>query len=257
MNDALLALASISGAWLWQLGLVFLRVGAMVSVLPAFGAESVPVRIKLAVAFGFSLIVAPAVPTAPIPTGPLAFGTLAMIETSIGLALGIGVRMFVFALQTAGTMAAQSVSLSQILGGAGIDPIPAMGYVLVVAGLALAMMLGLHVRVAEFLILSYGLLPFGTLPGAQSFSLWGLNQVGRSFSLAFMLALPFVLGSMLYNVVIGVINRAMPQLMVAFVGAPLITFGGIFLLFLCVPIMLEVWSAALTGFFASPFAGGP
>lgn len=256
MTESLAELAAISGVWMWQVGLVFLRVGAMASLLPAFGAQSVPVRVKLAVAICFTLIVAPAVPTVPIPDGPIAFAQLAVVETALGLALGVGLRVFVFALQTAGTIAAQSVSLSQILGGAGIDPIPAMGYVLVVSGLALAMMLGLHVRAAEFVILSYDLLPSGLMPDARALSSWGLAQVAQSFSLAFMLALPFVLGSMLYNVVIGVINRAMPQLMVAFVGAPLITFGGMALLFLCAPIMLDIWARALTGFFAAPFDRG-
>jgi flagellar biosynthetic protein FliR len=249
--------SEITGPLLWQFGLVFLRVGAMVSLLPAFGEQSVPVRIKLAIALCFSLIVAPAAPVEPVPDGPVALGWLTVIEVGIGLALGLGLRLFVFALQTAGTMAAQSVSLSQILGGAGIDPIPAMGYVMVISGLALAVLLGLHVRAAEFLILSYGLLPFGQVPDGRALAAWGLDQVARSFALAFMLAVPFVLGSILYNLVIGVINRAMPQLMVAFVGAPVITMGGLFILFLCLPFMLQVWSEALQSFLANPFGDRP
>jgi flagellar biosynthetic protein FliR len=160
-------------------------------------------------------------------------------------------------VQLTGVPEWESVSLTQILGGAGIDPIPAMGYVMVIAGLALAMLLGLHVRAAEFLILSYRLLPFGQVPDARTLSAWGLDQVARSFALAFMLAVPFVLGSMLYNLVIGVINRAMPQLMVAFVGAPVITLGGLFILFLCLPFMLNVWSEALQAFLLNPFGDRP
>ncbi|MFY8145461.1 MAG: flagellar biosynthetic protein FliR, partial [Rhodobacter sp.] len=50
------------------------------------------------------------------------------------------------------------------------------------------------------------------------------------------------------------INRAMPQLMVAFVGAPALTAGGLVLLALSTPLALAVWLAALNGFFAAPFA---
>jgi flagellar biosynthetic protein FliR len=53
-----------------------------------------------------------------------------------------------------------------------------------------------------------------------------------------------------------VINRAMPQLMVAFVGAPLITFGGLLLLMMLAPAMLYVWLQALSTFAASPFNHG-
>ena len=76
--------------------------------------------------------------------------------------------------------------------------------------------------------------------------------MSRAFSLAFLLAAPFVIASVIYNLALGVINRAMPQLMVAFVGAPVITLGGIVLLFLASPLMLSVWNDALMTFFNNP-----
>jgi flagellar biosynthetic protein FliR len=48
----------------------------------------------------------------------------------------------------------------------------------------------------------------------------------------------------------------MPQLMVAFVGAPVITLGGLVLLALSAPLMLGAWLRALDGFLAMPF-GAP
>ncbi|MFC3118840.1 flagellar biosynthetic protein FliR [Jhaorihella thermophila] len=38
--------------------------------------------------------------------------------------------------------------------------------------------------------------------------------------LPFSLSAPFVIASLLYNLTLGAINRAMPQLMVTLVGAP-------------------------------------
>lgn len=185
----------------------------------------------------------------------LTLGRLAWLmvtETATGLLLGIGLRMFVLALQTAGSIAAQSTSLSQILGGASAEPMPAIGHVLVFGGLALAALMGLHVRVAELLILSYGPLPQGVLPLAGDLSQWGIGQVAAGFSLAFELAVPFVILSMLYNLVLGIINRAMPQLMVAFVGAPVITFGGLTLLLLVSPMLLSLWWSAMDGYMLNP-----
>ena len=49
----------------------------------------------------------------------------------------------------------------------------------------------------------------------------------------------------------------MPQLMVAFVGAPVITAGGLFLLCLSAPIILRVWLAALDSFITSPYTVPP
>jgi flagellar biosynthetic protein FliR len=239
---------------LWQGFIVFLRVGAVMAVLPAFGEQSVPQRVKLALALAFTMIVTTALSSQAIGTaGP--FGSMMpylMTEPIIGLALGLGFRLFVVALQTAGVIVAQALSLSQILGGAGVDPMPALGQVLVIAGLALAVMAGLHVQVARAMILSYDVLPAGQFPRPGDLSAWGVDRIARSFTLAFSLAAPFVIVSLLYNLTLGVINRAMPQLMVAFVGAPVITLGGLVLLMLLAPLMLSVWIDALGAFSVTP-----
>jgi len=238
--------------------LVLLRIGAMMAVLPAFGERAVPMRIRLAVAVGFTLVVAPVVaadwPQA-VP-GPMRFAAFAVTESIVGVALGLTLRLFVLALQTAGTIAAQSTSLSQILGGAAVEPMPAIGHLLVISGLALAVLAGFHLRIAEWMILSYEVFPPGRLPDAALISEWGMQRVAQTFALAFVLAAPFVIASLIYNLTLGVINKAMPQLMVAFVGAPVITAGGLLLLFLSAPLLLEVWVGALDRFVANPYGAG-
>ena len=238
---------------LWQGFIVFLRVAAITALLPAFGEQSIPTRVKLVVAIAFTAIVAPAIPIA-VPE-PEFTNMLLLVFTEIlsGLAMGIGLRLFILALQTAGSIAAQSTSLSQVLGGAAVDPLPAMGYILIVAGLALATMTGLHIKAAQLIIISYDFLPVGKFVQASQISEWGVNQVAQAFSLAFTLAAPFIILSVLYNFALGAINRAMPQLMVAFVGAPVITLGGLALLFVAAPFMLSVWLEAMDTFMADPF----
>ncbi|WP_027257084.1 flagellar biosynthetic protein FliR [Leisingera aquimarina] len=245
------------GAGFWHAAIVFLRVSAMVSVLPAVGELYVPTRVKLAVAAAFTFVVAPALPALPEPDGAIEFARIAVAEAIIGLAMGIGVRIFVLALQTAGTMAAQSTSLSQVLGGIGAEPMPALGAVLMISGVTLAVMMGLHIRAAELLIGSYQLFPAGQFPAASGLAEWGVYRVSQSFSLAFTLAAPFVITAVIYNLALGVINRAMPQLMVAMVGAPAITFGGLFILMVGSPMILDVWSRALMTFMSNPGGGMP
>lgn len=252
MMQALFDMMELTNALLWQSFAVFLRVSAFVSLMPAFGEQSIPVRVRLGIAIAFTMIISPAVAG---PSLPMQFGSvlwLSLTEIAAGLALGIGIRLFILALQTAGSIAAQSTSLAQILGGAVAEPVPAMGHILVMGGLALAVMTGLHVRAAEMMILSYDMLPMGRLPDGAELAEWGVDQIRRSFSLAFTLAAPFVILSVLYNVALGVINKAMPQLMVAFVGAPVITAGGLLLLCLSAPLLIETWLTALNTFIANP-----
>ncbi len=246
-------LLSMLQTQLWLGFIVFLRVAATVSLLPAFGERSVPMQIKLVITLAFTLIVAPIV-SQDVPSMSVSnVGLLTLTETASGLLIGLGLRLFILALQTAGAIAAQSTSLSQILGGAAIEPLPAMGYILTVGALALAVMSGLHIKAAHLLIHSYTLLPIGFFAGGSDVADWGVAQISHAFGLAFLLAAPFVLMSVLYNLALGVINKAMPQLMVAFVGAPVITLGGLFILFLAAPTILSVWLAGLDGYMANPF----
>lgn len=254
------ALLGMTQDWLWSGFFVFLRIGAMLALVPAFGERSVPARVKLGLSLAFTAIVLPAVAPGlpPQPSGLVEGLAICGPEIVTGLFFGMMLRFFVMALQVAGAIAAQSTSLSQIFGAsAGVDPQPAMGNVLVIGGLALAALMGLHVHLAAFMIDGYGLVPPGEMISPETVAEAGVQEVSRSFALAFTLSAPFVLASLVYNVMLGVINRAMPQLMVAFVGAPAITAGGLALFALSAGTMLAVWSDALFGFMAAPFGPLP
>jgi flagellar biosynthetic protein FliR len=225
------------------------------AVLPVFGEQMIPMRIRLGLTLAFTLIVSPAV--LPGLVALLDGGTpgalMILTEVLAGLSLGLALRLFVMALQIAGTMAAQATSLAQFFGGAGADPQPAMAQLLLIAGLALAVAAGLHVRAAEALILSYDLLPAGQLPSPAVMAEWGTAQVARAFTLAFTLSAPFVIAALIYNVALGVINKAMPQLMVVLVGAPALTLGGLALLMIVAVPLLGVWMMAFDRFLTNPF----
>lgn len=258
--DDLLPLLPLSQSVLWTGFVVFVRVSAVMAVLPAFGDQPVPMRVRLVLSVMFTLVVAPAVaPTiGPMPDDLLRSVTHLGPEALAGLFFGIFLRFFILALQIAGSIAAQSTSLSQIFGGtAGVDPQPAIGHVLVVAGTALAALSGLHVQAAAYMIQSYVLVPYGVGLQPDLVMQVGISEVSRCFGLGFTLAAPFLIASLIYNVILGVINRAMPQLMVSFVGAPAITAGGLFLLLLTAPVILSVWMVAFSAFMAEPFGAWP
>ncbi|MBF9035256.1 type III secretion protein [Rhodobacterales bacterium HKCCE2091] len=242
MIGELAELLDLSQAWLTAGIAVFLRVGAAFAVMPAIGESFIPQRIKLAAALAFTFILTPAVAPDLLPMdGTLPPLRFFLTETVSGLVIGIGLRLIVIALQVAGSMAAQATSLSQIMGGASPDPQPALGGILLVSGLALAVASGLHVHLVRTFITSYDVLPAGVFPLARDTGLWGVQRVSATFSLAFSLAAPFLIASLLYNLMLGVISKAMPQLMVALVGAPAITWGSLVLLLLTLPFLLPIW----------------
>ena len=254
MTDLLADLSGFAGVQLLIVGLVFLRMGAAMALLPGFGDRMVPGRIRLVLALVFTLIIAPAVTDRVLPpqggAGPFVLFLLA--ETANGLALGFILRLTVLALEMAGGLAAQSGSLSQMFGTGG-EPLPAIAHLLVMAGLALAVLSGLHVQLARALILSYDAMPAGHFPAAGLIRSWGVAQIAQAFALALSLAAPFVIAALIYNVALGVINRAMPMLMVSFIGAPALTAGTLILLAITAPLMLSVWHSAFATHLTDPF----
>lgn len=239
--------------------LVFIRIGAATALLPIVGERSIPVRLRLSIAIVFSIIVIPAVfpefDLEKVRNSGIVY--IMLSEVVAGLAIGISLRLFVHALQIGGSIIAQSTSLSQLFGGAGTDPQPAIGHLLLVGGLALAVTFGLHTKMVELLVYSYRIILPGEFIAPPEFSKWGVAQIDQAFSLAFSLAGPFLIAAIIYNIALGAINRAMPQLMVSFVGAPAITCGGLILLFIAAPLMLEAWRASINDFLVNPFGMSP
>ncbi len=239
---------------------VFARVGAAVTLLPGFGETALPARVKLGAALAFAAVVLPAaLPVARLPDASAAgFAMALMAEAAVGLTLGLSVRLMILALQTAGAMAAQSTSIAQIMGeGLTADPLPAYANALAVAGIALAFALGLPIHAAAALIGSYEIFPFGVFPVAGDLAEWGVSRVAGAFTTALGIAAPFLAAAFAYNVALGAINRAMPSLMVAFVGAPAITGGALLLMVLATPLALSVWGGKLLIALTDPFGPVP
>jgi flagellar biosynthetic protein FliR len=252
--EALAELLAMGEMALAGIVLVFSRVAGVVFLLPGFGEAQVPGRVRLGIAVAFTLVVWPMIAEelrAVDPARP--FFLLLVIEAGIGVLLGLSFRLLVMALQLAGSIAAQSTSLAQVLGpSVAPDPMPAIGNILMIGGVTLAMVAGLHVKAAIAMAGSYDLLPLGAAVSGEDVARWGVARGADAFALGFTLAAPFVIAACLYNVALGAINKAMPQLMVAFVGAPAITAAGILILMLAAPLILTVWNGRLDAVLANP-----
>jgi flagellar biosynthetic protein FliR len=157
----------------------------------------------------------------------------------IGVFVGLSLRAVYYALLISGMMIAQLTSLSHLFGIS--EPSSAVGNLLSLSGLALLFLSGLHYIYLDLLLdadfdatLSYGRSAGGIAEAST-------RLFSNVFIFSFVLSAPFSLISIIYNTCLGVLNKAMPQLMVAIVGAPAITWGTIFLLFLATPSIILTW----------------
>jgi flagellar biosynthetic protein FliR len=236
--------------------LVYARVGTVALFLPPLGETSLPGRVRIALGLVLTLLLLPLLPL-PVADGLQSLRWKVLLsELLAGLAIGLLLRLAVVALQICGTIVAQTTSLGQLMGAAGMEPLPVIGHILVLAGLALAMMTGFHLRVLGALAETYALVPIGSVLSPGALSELAVRRIAGLFGLAFSLSAPFVIVSILYNLALGVVNRAMPQLMVVLVGAPAIIGATLVLFAVATPLMLQTWLAAFHAVLAAPL-GGP
>ena len=231
--------------WTWVL--VYLRVQALVLVLPAVGDRVIPVRVRAAVAMAVTPMLAGLAPSAPPPADTLVTLGQAAAETLIGLAVGMGLRLLALSLDIATSAIAATTSLSQMVGGQNEAAPHPIGNLFHLAGLAALMALGLPVMLVQLMADSFAIWPAGGWPDVQVLAAEAIRLTARSFWIAMLLAAPFTLGGFLFQALSGVINRVMPALPVMFIGSPAAIMLALAGLALLAPVLIGLWADVILG----------
>ncbi len=243
MNISPSEIQNVVGIFLWP----FLRIGAAVGVAPVFGARTVPVRVRLALAMALTVIVVPLMPSVPAMDILGAQGLqVAGQQILIGLSMGF-TMLVVFA---AFVLGGQIVAMQMGLGFASLvdpqngvqTPMVSQFYVLLATLIFLA--LDGHLTLIHVLVDSFHTMPINAT-GIRTEGLWQVVIWGREIFIgAVMIALPSIVTLLLVNLSFGVLTRSAPQLNIFAVGFPVIIVSGY------VVIMVTLWTALprLTGF---------
>lgn len=235
----------IPGDMLGVLGAQFLlivgRLSMIVFLMPGLGEPLITIRARVMVLIALSgaaltLTPMPAVSITPLPNY---LGLLAG-EIAIGFFLGSSLRLAIWLLSVVGTIIAQSIGLAQMLGVAlENEQQTIMANILTLAGVAILLSANYHVTAYAAYLNLYQEVPVGGYGLIEPSAFMGGFFAGLNFAIT--LAWPFVTMGLIYNISLGFINKAMPQLMVAFVGAPFMVGAGLFLLSVSIISLLVVW----------------
>jgi flagellar biosynthetic protein FliR len=233
----------------WSEVLVFLMVSARTSGLmlsaPFWGARVVPALVRLVVALALSAAVYPLVKSAPVSAAVAAQPLLGFVMLSLGAELAIGVAMgwaaqILFAgLRLAGQQIDLKIGLSI---AAIVDPQEGTqvavfsAFLELLGGLVFFAVNGHHLMI-EALFSSYRMFPPGG--GVLQVAPALVSSAGAIFAIALQVSAPVVVGLMLSNIILGIVNRSIPQMNVFIVGQPLQLFLGLLLLIFSLPAVTE------------------
>jgi flagellar biosynthetic protein FliR len=232
-------------AQVYASGLVFLRVGTVVMLMPGVGESFVPPRIRLAFALLLSLCLGP-IALSTLPAMPSTVGDLGgqvLKELLVGLMLGALMRFFLAALAVAGEAISISTTLSfaQTANPLQAQPGGAIASFLGILGVVMLFATDTHHLFIAAIARSYSLFAPARHVLVQDATSVALQAVSSTFSLGIQLAAPLLVFSLVFNIALGLVGRVMPQFQIFFAGAPLTLIFGLSIFALCFGGGILVW----------------
>lgn len=230
---------------IYHAGLIFLRVGAMVMLLPAIGEAVVPPRVRLALALMLALclssIAGPALPPMPLTVGEM--GGQVFKELFIGLMLGGILQIVQAALDIAGEIMAIQTTLafSQTANPAEAQPGSSLASFLGLIGVSLVFATDLDHLFIGAMARSYTL--FAPTKPAQidDAAMLALKTFADTFKLGIQLSAPVIVFSLVFNVATGLIGRLMPQFQIFFAASPMSVLLGLSVFMLSLGSIGVIW----------------
>lgn len=218
--------------------IVFCRIGACLMLVPGFSSVNIPAQVRLFVAIVTTFALAPLLVATLRPLVadalPLTLAFLICSELLIGSVIGLGGRVFFLALQTMATAMASAIGLSNIPGAqvGDVDPAPALVPLIMAAVTTLFFLTDQHWQVLRGLMNSYDVWHPGDRPGGDMALAQLVDRLSEAFVLTLRITSPFIVYSVIVNLVIGLVNKLTPTIPVYFISVPFVLLGGFLLLYL-------------------------
>jgi len=224
---------------LWIFLVAMIRPGAAFLAAPVFGAQNVPVQVRLIISLAVGI---PALAQVPfdLPDGGLATVSgfvLVAGEVIAGLALGFAVQLGYAAAMMAGEVIANSMGLgfAQMVDPQSGASSPAVGQFLSILGTFLFLAMNGHLMLATIIVDSYHSLP----PGQAWLGQGSLHDIfafgGDMFAAGMAIALPVGFALILVQVVMAMLARSAPAMNLFSVGLPATILAGVVLLAIAAP----------------------
>ena len=215
--------------YMWPL----FRILGFFAVVPVFGAQNVPMRVRVLLGFMLTVAIFPILPVMPDVEG-VSLENFIIIAQQMGIGLALGFMVLV--MFQVFVVAGQSIAMQMGLGFASMmDPshgvtvaILSQWYLTLVTLIFIA--LDGHLVVFQVLIDSFYTMPIG-FDGLSRGSLMMIATMGSwMFASAFVIALPAVTALLIVNLAFGIMTRSAPQLNIFALGFPITMLMGIFII---------------------------
>ena len=194
--------------------LIFMRIGTAMMLFPGIGDTYTPVRVRLFLGLGLTLVLFPLlsqIMPSEIP-GTFAFFILLFREFMLGAFIGIVARILLMALA--------GLSNAQLFNPALATQGSIIGAFFVITGTMLIFVTDLHHLMIYGLVNSYEIFPVGAILPFDTMGELVTKAVATAFYTGISVAAPFLVVTLLLYIGMGVLARLMPQVQVFLLAIP-------------------------------------
>ena len=236
-----MAIFDISLSQLYTFFLIFLRVGAIMLVVPIFDSKNIPLMFKAGLSFSISIVLFPILKSDihPVFAGIIPFGIGVAGEIIMGLIIGFSVRLIFAGVQLAGQIAGfqMGFAIANV-----IDPL-SNAQVSIIAQLKnlVAMLIFLAINAHHWflraLVESFRLVPPFDFQFSNSLMAQLVKLSCNMFIIAIQVGAPVMAALLLTSAALGLIARTVPQMHIFIVAMPLKIMVGLLFLALSLPFL--------------------
>lgn len=224
--------------------LLFFRFAALFIATPIFSHQNIPMTIKAAMAFFFTVVFYASLPpleiSIDVPTILLAI----LSELMFGLAIGIVLLLAYNVITFAGGQISFMMGFSM---ASAIDPqtgvsMPIISQFLSLMGLMILLAMDLHHWMLLFIDNSLSTIPLGGFLMSEDLFNYIIHAASNMFLVGFMIAFPIIALSWLADVIFGMLMKTMPQFNLLVIGFPIkimVAFGVLIATFTSTMLILK------------------
>jgi len=203
--------------------LLFFRFAALFLAAPIFSHKNIPMNIKAALAFFFTVVFYSSMPPLQIeitlPTIVLAI----LSEFMFGLAIGIVLLLAYNVITFAGGQISFMMGFSM---ASAIDPqtgvsMPIISQFLSLMGLMILVAIDLHHWLLLFIDRSLSSVPLGGFIMSEDLFTYIVHAGSNMFMVGFMIAFPIIALAWLADIIFGMLMKTMPQFNLLVIGFPI------------------------------------
>lgn len=227
--------------------LVFVRITAIISMLPIFGAQGVPNTLKIGFSFICTVLFFPLVPIGEMPkelfTIPM-FVFMVVKEIMVGLIISMIASFLFVPVQFAGQMLDMQIGFSMV---ETIDPfseasVTITGQFHVIIFSIIFLVMNGHYFFVLAIKKSFDVIPLFTVALPDNNVIEFLtNMISNLFTLALRFAAPVFSVMIMATLAMGLISRTVPQMNVFFVAMPIKIGLGIMSIAIALPVVVALF----------------